>query len=119
MCCISQKAETVVRMGNVFQECGYLTNEFTFMFALNGNGNFVIKTSPLSLNKWYHFRVTQTLQGNKYFYAVYMNNKKLFNKVNTTPQDFKNVKLYIADPWYNAQNGFVKNLKVSGKFRFV
>ena len=105
--------------------CGYgqripgvwvLNKRVHIVFALNGTGNFEIKTSPLSLNKWYHFRLTQTLQGNKYWYAVYMNNKKIFNTVNRKPQDFKNVKVYIADPWHNAQNGFVKNLKVSGEF---
>ena len=105
--------------------CGYgqripgvwvLGHRVHFMFALSGNGNVDIATSPLSLKKWYHFRVTQTLSGNKYIYTIYMNNKLVAKRVNTKPQDFKNVKVYIADPWYNAQNGFVKNLKISGEF---
>ena len=86
-----------------------------FTFSLSGNGNYHTQSGKLALNKWYHFRVTQTLKGNKYIYTVYMNKKVLVTKVNTKPLDFKNVKVFVADNFFNAQPGYVKNLKIYGK----
>ena len=87
-----------------------------FTFALNGNGNDVISSGKLALNKWYNFRVTQKLREKQYIYTVYMNNKVLVTKVNTKPQDFENVKVFMADNWIHPQPGYVMNFKIYGTY---
>ena len=95
------------------------------IFPLNGKimiqvtAQFTVWTPKLALNKWVHFRLTQRLEGKNYVYRVYMNNKQLKAFVNKKPQDIKNVKVYVADPWYNAQPGFVRNVRVSGRFLII
>ena len=42
-------------------------------------------------------------------------NKIIHTKINKDARDYKNVKVYVADPWSNAQPGFVKNIRISGK----
>ena len=95
------------------------------IFPLNGKimiqvtAQFTVWTPKLPLNKWVHFRLTQRLEGKNYVYRVYMNNKQLKAFVNKKPQDIKNVKVYVADPWYNAQPGFVRSVRVSGRFFII
>ena len=83
-----------------------------FSFAVSGKGNYY--NGKLALNKWHHFRVTQTLREKQYIYTVYMNDNVIVTKVNTRPQDFKNVKVFAADNIYEAQPGYIKNLKFTG-----
>merc|ERR1719193_3094820 len=44
-----------------------------------------------------------------------MDNNLLKTLVNKIPRDYKNVKVYVADPWYNNQPGFIKNIAITNK----
>ena len=86
-----------------------------FSFAIGNNGNANFWTPKLPLNKWVHFVVVQKQEGRNYVYRVYMDNKLLKTLVNKIPRDYKNVKVYVADPWYNSQPGFIKNIAITNK----
>ena len=48
-------------------------------------------------------------------YRIFIDEKEEFNVVNSRAVGFKNVKVFAADPWYEAQPGSIKNLKINGK----
>ena len=94
-----------------------LNQKLAISFAINGNGNYYFWTPKLTLNHWSNIRLTQRLIGKNYIYQVTLNGKSVHKVINKKPQIFKNVKVYVADPWYNAQPGFIRNIKISGKTR--
>ena len=81
-----------------------------------GNKNFHIYSPKVPLNKWAKMRLTQTLvhtiDGSKYIYRIFLNGKEILQRDNTKPSDFYNVKVFVGDPWYPAQPGYVRNVKV-------
>ena len=92
-----------------------LGGKLAMSFGIDKNGNHVIWTPKLALNRWVHFTISQTLEGKRYIYRVYMNNKLLEKRLNHIPRDYKNVKVFVADNWYNAQPGFIKNIHITSK----
>ncbi|XP_065651449.1 uncharacterized protein LOC136079546 isoform X2 [Hydra vulgaris] len=89
-------------------------------FALNGNTNYDCYTPQLSLNVWSSLIITQTELNGDYTYTIYLNDKIVINIRNTQPQFFKNVNVYASDPWHNAFDGYIKDLKiVNGYVDFV
>ena len=92
-----------------------LNQKLAISFAIGNSGNTYFWTPKLPLNKWVHFTMVQKLEGRNYVYRVYMDNKLLKTLVNKVPRDYRNVKVFVADPWYNTQPGFIKNIDISNK----
>ena len=90
-----------------------LNGKLAISFSVGNSGNYYIWTPKLALNRWFHVRVNQRLEGKNYVYRVYLNKKLLVTKVNNKPQDYRNVKVYVADNWYNVQPGFIKNIHIT------
>ncbi|XP_065671442.1 uncharacterized protein LOC100209097 isoform X2 [Hydra vulgaris] len=83
-------------------------------FSLNGNNNYFFTTkSSLPLNEWSKIEILQRLQFSVYVFEVRLYENVVFTINNNDARDFKNVKVYVSDPWYNAQPGLVKNLKIT------
>ncbi|XP_065640122.1 uncharacterized protein LOC100209097 isoform X1 [Hydra vulgaris] len=83
-------------------------------FSINGNNNYFFTTkSSLPLNEWSKIEILQRLQFSVYVFEVRLNEKVVFTINNNDARDFKNVKVYVSDPWYNAQPGLVKNIKIT------
>ena len=87
---------------------------FHISYHVNGNTNYW-KNYNYELNKAYHFEISQ--QKNTIGEAVYkikVNGETFHEIVNTTPLKFKDVKLYLSDPWYRTFGPFGKlaNLKM-------
>merc|ERR1719450_223965 len=81
--------------------------------AIDGNKNYCVGSAYLPLKQWVKVRVTQQLEGSKYVYRVFINDKQIFTKVNTQPREFRNVNVYAADPWYAAQPGYIRSVDIS------
>jgi hypothetical protein len=67
------------------------------------------------LNKEYHFEISQqTNSKGEAVYSIKVNGETFHEIVNTTPLKFKDVKLYLSDPWYEtfAPFGKLSNLKI-------
>nr|XP_047145388.1 uncharacterized protein LOC105847086 [Hydra vulgaris] len=82
--------------------------------AVNGNKNYAFTTQPLPLNQWSSLQISQYKTNGVFMYTVYLNELLVHSVVNNKPQTFSNVKVYTADPWYYAQNGSIKDLKITG-----
>ena len=91
-----------------------LNKKIAIANGIDGNGNWYFWSPVLTLNKWVHFRLTQTFERHEYVYRVYMDKQLLKTKVNKKAQDFKQVDVWVGDNWYNAQPGVIKNLHISG-----
>ncbi|XP_065672701.1 uncharacterized protein LOC105845300 isoform X3 [Hydra vulgaris] len=93
-----------------FQEDG--SGRLNIYSAVNGNPNYNITTEPLALNEWSNIKISQTRLNSIYIFQVYINGKMIHSIENTKPQLFKNVKVYTSDPWYDAQDGSIKDLRI-------
>nr|XP_047137903.1 uncharacterized protein LOC100212432 [Hydra vulgaris] len=88
------------------------SGKLTIASAINGNPNYYFHTDPLPLNQWSNIRISQFRFNGVYTFTVYINGKVIHSIENTKPQSFKNVKVYTADPWYDEQDGFIKDLRI-------
>ena len=91
--------------------------------AVNGAANYYKDfTPPIIIGKWMKMSVSQIkdVKG-EYNYNIEMDGKVLHTVVNSGAQDFTNVSVYASDPWYEAQNGFIRNLviRTSGQYPTV
>ncbi|XP_065661527.1 uncharacterized protein LOC105843664 isoform X4 [Hydra vulgaris] len=80
--------------------------------AVNGNNDYAVKTQPLPLNQWSFIKVSQYEINRVYTYAIHLNEIIIHTIENKIPQSFKNIDVYTADPWHDAQNGSIKDLKI-------
>ena len=82
---------------------------------VSGNSNYYKNMPVIKTNEWSTFMIKQSLENGKYIYRVFVNGKKIDERVNTQPREFHELKVYAGDPWYVAQPGFVKNVYMCGK----
>ncbi|XP_065651452.1 uncharacterized protein LOC136079548 isoform X2 [Hydra vulgaris] len=80
--------------------------------AVNGDSNYIFITQPLPLNQWSSIQVSQIRLNGKYVFSVYLNESMIHSVENTNPRSFENLKVYGANPWFNAQDCSIKNLKI-------
>ena len=80
--------------------------------AINGNRNLYKDTNPVQLEKWSAIKISQEFSEGKYMYSINLNGENIFTEENTDAREFLNVKVYVADPWYEVQPGFIRNLRI-------
>ncbi|XP_065651454.1 uncharacterized protein LOC136079549 isoform X2 [Hydra vulgaris] len=80
--------------------------------AVNGNNNYVFITQPLPLNQWSSIQVSQIRINGKYVFSVYLNKSMIHSVENTNPRSFENLKVYASNPWFNAQDCSIEELKI-------
>ena len=80
-------------------------------FAINGNGNTHFDSAELKQGEYSTVVIKQTLKyGNEYRYTVTINGKEVLVKSNNKAQDYKNVKLYAGDNFFEPSDCMIKNL---------
>lgn len=95
------------------------TNKLHICSAISGHVNYCYNSGSFLLNEWIKIKISQIKKSDSYEYTVYINGKVVTQVKNSRPVYFDNVKLYVGDPWYNAQPGYVRNIKVNGKSKFM
>ena len=84
--------------------------------AVNGEDNYVYDSDKIPVNKKVHIVVDQSyLNDNKYQYSIYIDGKQVHTTVNNKAEEFENVKVYIANPWHDAANGKIENVKLENR----
>ena len=78
--------------------------------------NHCCRTKPFPRNKWINLKINQQKVGSDYIYSVYANRKQVCSIKNTFAQDFYDLKVYAADPWHAAQDGWIRNININGKY---
>ena len=83
-----------------------------FTSGISGHVNYIFNTKRgLPLNRWVSLKVTQRqVKGGRFRYTIYVNGRQVFTIINTKPRNFRNVKVYVSDPWYPAANGVIRRL---------
>ena len=87
---------------------------FHICYHVNGNMNYC-QNYHYELNKDYHFEISQQKNAKgEAIYNIKVNGETFHEVVNTTPLKFKDVKLYLSDPWHEtfAPFGKLSNLKI-------
>jgi len=88
----------------------YNSNMLHFCSSLSGTINKCVNLADQPVNQWYNIKIQQKLEGGDYVYKIFINGDNVQQWTNTQPQEFKNVKLYTADPWYEPADAYMKNL---------
>merc|ERR1712154_487550 len=87
---------------------------FYTCYHVNGNNDYC-QNYNYELNKDYHFEISQQKNSKgEAIYSITINGETVHEIVNKTPLKYKNVKLYLSDPWYEtfAPFGKLSNLKI-------
>ena len=90
---------------------------FHICFAVNGNKNYCFNTKKIPINKWVKVRLSQQLEDSQYIYKIFINGQQVVRTVNSQPREFKNVKVYSGDPWYEVADAYVRNFRISSKYQ--
>ena len=85
---------------------------------VSGNRNYQVN-KKIQVNKWTTVRVVNSKVGSIYYWSVYVNGKLIRKVRNTRPKTFKNVKVYITDPWYKPFVGTMKTVSIQSSTRRV
>ena len=93
---------------------------FHISSAVSGDLNYATDY-PYNLNQWYHIEILQKENSNgEIIYSVEIDGFNVDQVVNTRPQRFEKVILYISDPFYPsfASFGELKNLNIVNLDKF-
>ena len=109
-----------VTTGNDMGEGGRIPSVFVdpkkyFEICYHVNGAEYYQNYHYELNEEYHFEISQTKNSKgEAIYKINVNGKTFHEIVNTTPMKFKDVMLYLSDPWHEtfAPFGKLSNLKI-------
>jgi len=77
---------------------------------INDNHNHCTLTKKLPVNQWTSIKIQQAKKGRVYMYLVYVNGDLIKWVINKKPRVYRDVVLYTADPWHDAQQGFIRDL---------
>ena len=80
--------------------------------AISGNKDYCFNSAPLPLNKFTEVRISQEMDGDDYFYMIEIGGTEFVRVQNNQPEVFRNVKVYVGDPWSPAQEGALRDLLI-------
>ena len=91
-------------------------NRFHICASVNGVGNFCYNSAvTIPLDQWTSVEISQRPEGASYRYEVKINGKRLGSSINNKARTWPNVKVYVADKWYPAAPGSMRNLVIATK----
>ena len=83
--------------------------------SVSGNSNYCVNSKPVAVNKWTNVEIVNSKVGKTYWYAVWVNGRRLVRVKNTRPAVYKNVKVYATDPWYAPFRGVISKSVCTSK----
>jgi len=89
-------------------------NRLHITSAVNNNGNYVVNTQNIvKRGVWTCVEISQRTEGSSYRYTVKVGGKVIHSVINKNPKEFKNVQVYIADNFHNAQPGHIRDIFIN------
>ena len=82
--------------------------------AVNGEGNYVYNGNPPPVNIWMKISIRQKQTNAKYMYEIWIDDTLVKSVENKKPSDFKNVKVYAANP-FPSLHGMIRKLTINNK----
>ncbi|XP_002165899.1 uncharacterized protein LOC100208688 [Hydra vulgaris] len=104
--------EDNVKYGDRIPGIWIYEEKLVLAFAISGNKNEYFFSKPLSLNQWIPVIITQQSHPLKPIFEVYINHELVFEKENLNQKEFTNINVYAGDPWYEVQDGSIKDFFV-------
>ena len=77
----------------------------------NPNSHRDVMPAP-PVGKWTSIVMSQLKSGSKTTFSVKVDGADPFSVENPAPQEFSDVKVYAADPWWDAQPGSIRGLTI-------
>ncbi|XP_047125639.1 uncharacterized protein LOC101241849 [Hydra vulgaris] len=88
-----------------------------FGFSLNNKINEHLESDNLfQLNNWTTIKISQIHVENKYMFNLWVAENLLYSVENISPTEFTNVMVYISNPWYEEQPGFIRNVIIKNGY---
>ena len=89
------------------------TTKLHFGSSVNGKKNYNFNSEDMPVNKKIRVVIEQKFLNNKkYQYSVYIDGKQIHTVENKKAEEFKNVKVYVSDPWYEPANAQIENIVI-------
>lgn len=97
--------------------CGIWGSQGNFIIysSINSHGRhgyYYETATKYSLNEWWNIKVSQARTSKSVVFLVAINDSVVHEVVNKDPREFHNVKCYISSPWYDAQPGYVRIVRL-------
>ena len=84
--------------------------------AMNGNTNYHKNMKlKIPVSQWSTIVLSQEKSNGVVTFRIVVNGAEAWSVVNTQPKEFKYVKVYASDPWYEAQPGYIRALTIQTK----
>ena len=80
---------------------------------VNWNTNYCWNSKPIPTNAWTEIQIRQFNSSVNFKYQILINGVVEHAVINEKPRNFYNVKLYLSNPWYTAQEGLIEDLEHS------
>ncbi|XP_065665800.1 uncharacterized protein LOC100204634 isoform X2 [Hydra vulgaris] len=106
------QGEDNVKYGDRIPGVWILKQKLHVAFAINGNKNEYFYSKPLPLDQWISVHIGQLGYPLKTIFEVSINHEKVYEVENLNAQEFTNINVYAGDPWYEVQDGSIKNFFV-------
>ena len=88
-----------------------------FASALNGDPNSNFEANfVMRLMEWTKIKISQLLIEGNYNFTIQVEETIIYNVINNDTREFRDVKVYVGDPWFDAQPGYVRNLIIKNAF---
>nr|XP_047125520.1 uncharacterized protein LOC105847154 isoform X3 [Hydra vulgaris] len=88
-------------------------NLLYFASDISGKQNCdAFSKTVIPLNKWVQVIISQTKFANQYKFIVNVANETVYSLENIFPTNFSNVKVFMSNPWYPPQPGFINSLTI-------
>jgi len=79
--------------------------------GVNKNHNYYFN-KKVSKDIWIKVQMKQALVKGKYVYSILIDDHLVHSVENKIPRTYKKVTAYVADKWFPALNGLIKNIKI-------
>ena len=67
----------------------------------------------ISLLKWTKIKVSQINIQNNYIFSIEVDETRVYEIVNSNPKELGNVKVYLSNPWFPVQPGYIRNFVIT------
>ena len=84
-------------------------------YAIGNKPNYYKDIPNIPLKKWTKIVLSQSKSGSVTNFKIQVPGAAPVSVENPAPQDFSNVKVYAADPWWNTQPGAIRKLSIKTK----
>ena len=90
---------------------------FWVSFRVNGQTmeKQFLKSAPTFGQNWYEIQIIQVLEDSNYVFGIFINSKNVLSMENSEPESYENINVYMTSPWYKAQRGKVRGLRIENR----